>query len=134
MDELFDRRRLLSAVMSNPELYTVGWICAISTEYTAARQFLDREHERPDHVSPSDSNDYTLGEIAGHNVVIAVLPDQEYGLSSAASVAVDMINSFPNIRIEFMVGIGGGAPSATRDIRLGDIVVSSPRDSTGGVY
>lgn len=120
--------------MSSPEQYTVGWICAVFTEYTAARQFLDKEHGRPDHVSPSDKNDYTLGEIAGHNVVIAVLPDGEYGISSAAGVAVNMINSFPNIRVGLMVGIGGGAPSYKNDIRLGDIVVSSPKGGTGGVY
>jgi nucleoside phosphorylase len=120
--------------MSDPSLYTVGWICAISTEYTAARQFLDEEHDRPDHVAPNDSNDYTLGKMAGHNVVIAVLPDGEYDLSSATAVAKDMLNSFPAIRIGLLVGIGGGAPSSKNNIRLGDIVVSSPQANTGGVY
>jgi nucleoside phosphorylase len=32
-----------------------------------------------------------------------------------------------------MVGIGGGVPSAEHDIRLGDVVVSKPTGSTGGV-
>src|SRR5436309_3177742 len=32
-----------------------------------------------------------------------------------------------------MVGIGGGAPSPKYDIRLGDVVVSSPVGRTGGV-
>jgi hypothetical protein len=32
-----------------------------------------------------------------------------------------------------MVGIGGGAPSLKHDIRLGDVVVSSPVDKMGGV-
>jgi nucleoside phosphorylase len=32
-----------------------------------------------------------------------------------------------------MVGIGGGAPSSNADIRLGDIVVSQPTDTFGGV-
>ncbi|KAH6657082.1 hypothetical protein BKA67DRAFT_554203 [Truncatella angustata] len=39
----------------------------------------------------------------------------------------------PNVRIGLMVGIGGGAPSLKHDIRLGDIVVSSPGYGTGGV-
>ena len=119
--------------MSNPNGYTIGWICAIHTEYVAAQAFLDEEHDRPEKLSPSDSNDYTLGEICGHNVVIAVLPDGEYGISSAASVARDMLHSFPNIRIGLMVGIGGGVPSLKHDIRLGDIVVcaSSSRDRKG---
>ncbi|RYP80241.1 hypothetical protein DL769_002543 [Monosporascus sp. CRB-8-3] len=114
--------------------YTVGWICAITTEYVAARAFFDKEHGRPEYQSPNDNNDYTLGEIGRHNVVIAVLPDGEYGTASAASVARDMLHSFPNIRIGLMVGIGGGAPSPKHDIRLGDIVVSTPSDGKGGVF
>ncbi|KAG9637741.1 purine and uridine phosphorylase, partial [Aureobasidium melanogenum] len=120
--------------MSDPQQYTVGWICALTTEYIAARQFLNKEHDLPTHVSANDINGYTLGEMAGHNVVIAVLPRGTYGLSSAASVAANMLNSFPNIRVGLMVGIGGGAPIAKRDIRLGDVVVSSPENFTGGVY
>ncbi|KAH0365372.1 purine and uridine phosphorylase, partial [Aureobasidium melanogenum] len=120
--------------MSDPQQYTVGWICAIPTEYTAARQFLDEEHDRPAHVSGHDSNDYTLGKMAGHNVVIAVLPDGEYGVSSATAVAKDMLHSFPNVRVGLMVGIGGGAPTAKNDIRLGDVVVSSRKGSDSCVY
>jgi len=120
--------------MSNPNDYTVGWICAISTEYVAAQAFLDEKHEGPEYVSPNDNSDYTLGKIGKHNVVIAVLPDGEYGTTSAASVARDMLHSFPSIRIGLMVGIGGGAPSPKHDIRLGDIVVSAPRDGKSGVF
>ncbi|THV73569.1 hypothetical protein D6D28_03175, partial [Aureobasidium pullulans] len=120
--------------MSDPALYTVGWICAIPTESIAASLFLDgEEHERLTYVSTNDNNDYTLGEMAGHNVVIAVLPDGEYGQTSATAVVKDMLSSFPNIRVGFMVGIAGGAPTSKNDIRLGDIVVSSPHDDTGGV-
>lgn len=69
-----------------------------------------------------------------HNVVLAALPDTEYGEASAAAVARDMLSSFPNIRIGLMVGIGGGAPSPKHDIRLGDVVVSSPSGGYGGVF
>ncbi|KAK8080213.1 hypothetical protein PG997_008031 [Apiospora hydei] len=116
------------------EAYTVGWICAISTEYVAARAFLDDEHESPEHGAQHDNNSYTLGRMGKHNVVIAVLPDGEYGTASAATVARDMLHSFPHVRIGLMVGIGGGAPSVKNDIRLGDIVVSAPRDGRGGVF
>ncbi|KAF8867423.1 purine and uridine phosphorylase [Acephala macrosclerotiorum] len=114
--------------------YTIGWICAISTEYVAAQAFLDEERDGPEYVSPNDNNNYTLGKVRRHNVVIAVLPDGEYGTASTAIVARDMCHSFPNIRINLMVGIGGGAPSPKHDIRLGDIVVSAPRDGKGGVF
>ncbi|KAL5088802.1 hypothetical protein Trisim1_006217 [Trichoderma cf. simile WF8] len=117
--------------MSNPNDYTVGWISAITTEYVAARAVLDEIHEGPDMVSTNDSNNYTLGRIGKHNVVIAVLPDGEYGISSAARVAADLSHSFPNVRFGLLVGIGGGAPSRKHDIRLGDVVVSSPGSSNG---
>ena len=120
--------------MSDPEDYTVGWISALSTEYVAAKAFLDKELGAPKSVARNDNNIYTLGCIGRHNVVIAVLPDGEYGLSTAASVARDMVHSFPNIRIGLMVGIAGGAPSKRHDIRLGDIVVGVPRDGEGGVF
>jgi nucleoside phosphorylase len=45
-----------------------------------------------------------------------------------------MLTSFPNIRIGLMVGVGGGAPSAVNDVRLGDIVVSVPDGGEGGVF
>ncbi|KAL4862434.1 hypothetical protein BDV12DRAFT_207213 [Aspergillus spectabilis] len=118
--------------MSHPDQYTVGWICALETEYVAARAFLEKKHSRPEMLSPNDNNHYTLGEIRGHQVVIAVLPDGEYGTSSAAGVARDMVHSFPNIRFGLMVGIGGGVPTK-HDIRLGDIIVSSSRNGRGGL-
>lgn len=120
--------------MSNPHSYTVGWICALSTEYTAAQAFLKERHSGPRYVAANDNNDYTLGQIGEHNVVIAVLPNGEYGLSSAAIVARDMLHSFPNIKIGLMVGIGGGAPSPKHDIRLGDVVVGASKNGTGAVF
>jgi nucleoside phosphorylase len=113
--------------------YTVGWICAISTEYIAAQVCLDETHDGPEYVPPNDNNDYTLGKIGKHNVVISVLPFGEYGISSATAVARDMLHSFPNVRIGLMVGIGGGAPSPKHDIRLGDIVVSAIGPGKGAV-
>ncbi|KAK1252186.1 hypothetical protein MKX08_003373 [Trichoderma sp. CBMAI-0020] len=123
-----------AANMSRPEDYTVGWICAIKVEYVAAQVFLDEEHEGPASVSQHDNNTYRLGRIGKHNVVIATLPFGEYGTTSAATVARDMIHSFPNIRIGLMVGIGGGAPSENHDIRLGDVVVGTPSNGNSGLF
>ncbi|KAF5556910.1 purine uridine phosphorylase [Fusarium mexicanum] len=121
--------------MSDPHDYIVGWICALRVEYVAAIAFLDEKHESPEFISTNDNNHYTLGKIGKHNTVIAVLPHGEYGIAPAASVARDMLHSFPNIRIGLMVGIGGGAPSPKHDIRLGDIVVSACDDGIhGGVF
>jgi nucleoside phosphorylase len=109
--------------------YTVGWICATATEFVAAEVFLDENYGRPEHVHSHDVHDYTLGKIGNYNVAIAVVPKDSYASSSAAGIARNIIHSFPNIRIVVMVGVGGGAPTHKHDIRLGDIVVSSTRDS-----
>ncbi|KAH7146212.1 nucleoside phosphorylase domain-containing protein [Dactylonectria macrodidyma] len=119
--------------MSDPNKYTVGWVCAITTESVAAQLFLDEKHDGPEYVATGDNNDYTLGKVGKHNVVIAVIPDAEYGVSSATAVAKDLQHSFLNVRVVLMVGIAGGAPSPKNDIRLGDIVVSSPRNGKPGV-
>ncbi|OWT43365.1 NB-ARC and ankyrin domain protein [Pochonia chlamydosporia 170] len=114
-----------------PDAYTVGWICAIAKELVAAKEFLDELHQRPRYSATHDCNDYTFGRVGRHNVVVAILG--EYGTASAACVARDMCRSFPTLRFCLMVGIGGGAPSPRHDIRLGDVVVSTPRDGHGGV-
>jgi nucleoside phosphorylase len=100
----------------------------------AAQEFLDEEYGAPAFVAPRDDNIYVLGKVGDHKVVIASLPSGEYGTASASRVAANMLTSFPNIRIDLTVGIGGGAPSLVNDVRLGDIVVSVPCDGEGGVF
>ncbi|CAG8293488.1 unnamed protein product, partial [Penicillium salamii] len=78
-------------------------------------------------------NNYILGNIGEHNIVLACLPGGAYGNVSAATVAMQLLSSFHHIRFGLMVGIGGGVPSSSADIRLGDIVVSQPADTSGGV-
>ena len=112
---------------------TVGWICAVQTEFVAACELLDEEHPLLPTNSPHDDNAYTLGRIGDHHIVIACLPKGRYGVASAASVAKDMLGSFESIQIGLMVGIGGGAPSGKHDIRLGDIVVGCPIKEGGVV-
>jgi len=110
----------------------VGWVCALPVELAAAAELLDEEHPDP----PQDRNDtnlYTLGRIGKHNVVVACLPAGQTGISSAATVAVQIKARFASIRFGLMVGIGGGVPSAESDIRLGDVVISQPYMEHGGV-
>jgi nucleoside phosphorylase len=115
------------ALMLVASKYTIGWICALEIELIAAMEMLDEEHERIP-VSRSDQNNYTLGRIGHHNIVIACLAAGSTGLVPAATVAVHMARSFPNLQFALMVGIGGGVPRPPeRDIRLGDVVVSYPK-------
>ncbi|KAJ5688271.1 hypothetical protein N7536_010890 [Penicillium majusculum] len=137
--------------------YTVGWICALpQTELVAAGAMLDDEHPVLPAADPNDINSYLLGRIGDHNVVIACLPAEQTGKVPAATVAKDMVRSFPAIRFGLMVGIGGGAPyyrgenegnidvdesddsededlDEIQDIRLGDVVISLHSKSSEAV-
>lgn len=112
--------------------YTVGWICALPTELTAAIAMLDERHlTLKQH--PADNNTYNMGRIGEHNVVITCLPAGQIGNNSAAIVGAQMRYNFGGIRFGLMVGIGGGVPSNGCDIRLGDVVVGKPGPQNGGV-
>ncbi|KAF9869764.1 hypothetical protein CkaCkLH20_12807 [Colletotrichum karsti] len=113
--------------------YTVGWVCALPLEMAAARAMLDELHPNPSLQDPADHNCYTLGQMRGHNVAIACLPAGVFGTTSAATVAKDMLRTFRYIRFGLMVGVGGGVPSEEDDIRLGDVIVSKPTGTSGGV-
>ncbi|KAL4913960.1 nucleoside phosphorylase domain-containing protein [Aspergillus aurantiobrunneus] len=112
--------------------YRVGWISALPLEMAAAMAMLDASHVSLPQPR-GDHNSYHLGQIGDHNIVIACLPTGVYGITSAAIVAKQMLLSFPSIEVGLMVGIGGGAPSESVDIRLGDIVVSTPTPRFSGV-
>ena len=112
--------------------YTVGWICPLEVELIAALEMLDEEHESLPQPS-SDHTVYTLGSIAGKNVVIAGL--WKPGNNAAATVVTQMRMTFPNVRFGLLVGIGGGVPATTEHgrIHLGDVVVSKPTGIHSGV-
>lgn len=112
--------------------YQVGWICAVRPEFVVASRLLDEKFTSPDLLT-NDNNIYTCGRMGEHNVVITCLALGNYGLTSAASAAMDMLCSFQAIRFGLMVGTGGGAPTKEKDIRLSDVVVSAPVSRSGGV-
>ncbi|KAF7505692.1 hypothetical protein GJ744_000541 [Endocarpon pusillum] len=111
--------------------YKIGIICALAVEKAAAEAMLDQAYlklQKKEH----DANDYILGRVGAHNVAIACLPAGLLGNGPAATVARDMVRSFP-IKLGLMVGIGGGVWSKDTDVRLGDVVVSQPGGTHGGV-
>ncbi|KAJ6260647.1 hypothetical protein Dda_4874 [Drechslerella dactyloides] len=112
--------------------YGVGIVCALPKELLAIRALFDERHEGLVHP-PGDINHYALGCIQRHNVVAACLPAGEYGTCAAADTLSNMKRSFPELKICFLVGIGGGVPSEKNDIRLGDVVVSRPTHQYPGV-
>ncbi|KAL4914796.1 nucleoside phosphorylase domain-containing protein [Aspergillus aurantiobrunneus] len=74
-------------------------------------------------LSQADTNSYTWGKIGEHNVVIASLPTGLYGTTSAANTASNLLSSLLQARVGLL----------HRDIRLGNVIVSQPRGTTGGV-
>ncbi|KAJ6264401.1 hypothetical protein Dda_0547 [Drechslerella dactyloides] len=106
-------------------------ISAMEFEMSAVRYMLDDEHPS---LPPKegDPNKYFLGDLGGHNVVLAWLPEKQ-GKSAAAHVAANLQRSFPSVMWRLFVGIGGGAPSGNHDIRLGDVVVSKPSGQHNGI-
>ncbi|EWC45662.1 hypothetical protein DRE_05223 [Drechslerella stenobrocha 248] len=134
--EAFDTRARRNAPASargfSRNDYTIGWICAIPVEMAAARAMLDSVHDDLGNT-PDDYNAYLFGAVGDHNVVIACLPAGDYGTTNAALVASQMRSSFPSIQSYLMVGVGGGVPGVTADIRLGDVVISTPTGKYPGV-
>ena len=112
----------MSAISMTHEDYTVAWICALPLEAVTAIAMLDKTH--PQLPQPAgDDNVYTLGEMSGHNIVIASLPLGMYGIISAATVAAQMQSTFSSICFDLMVEIGGGVPGINQDVQLDDVVV-----------
>ncbi|OOG00632.1 hypothetical protein ASPCADRAFT_125644 [Aspergillus carbonarius ITEM 5010] len=118
------------------DAYRVGWLCSTIVEANAARVMLDVEHG-PLPTDQADNNNYILGEMNGHTVVIAY--PGVYAPLNAPHVVSNMLRAFPSIRIGLSVGIGGAAPSEPDpedplgDIRLGDVVVAEPGEEHNGV-
>ena len=103
----------------------------MAVELAPLRAMLDTIHD--DLPTQRDHNAYVLGELGKHNVVIAVLPC--IGNNDSGIAATQILSDFPSIRFVLLVGIGGGVPGHQKkeDVRLGDVVVSQPTSTTGGV-
>ncbi|KAK6344679.1 hypothetical protein TWF718_006637 [Orbilia javanica] len=113
------------------ENLTVGWLCALPIELAAARGMLDEGYVT--------YGNYILGHIGQRNVVVGCLPAGQIGTIAAATFFTDMKNRFPRIKFWLLVGVAGGVPSTRTapgpdgEIRLGDVVVSTPKGEYGGV-
>jgi nucleoside phosphorylase len=114
--------------------FTIGWISPLPLEKEAARLVFDEVYPREE---VQHRNAYYLGgRIGQHDVVIGV--QRKIGLNGAAILAEKMHSGFPNIKYFLVVGIAGGVPNYgppgdTKQIVLGDVVISSPRGNHGGV-
>lgn len=93
---------------------------------------MDEEHESLPPQDNRDDNSYILGQMGGHNIVLAYPGESK---STLAKIVSNMAYSFPKIQLRLIVGLGGGAPNPSqpepdpeKDIRLGDVVVGFPNE------
>ncbi|OQD92345.1 hypothetical protein PENSOL_c042G10620 [Penicillium solitum] len=96
-------------------------------EADAVEALFDETYDRFSRLygkQPGDTNAYVNGRMDKHNVVLCYMPGM--GKESAASVASTLRFSYTEIQLALVVGICGGAPSPSpsRQIYLGDVVIS----------
>ncbi|KAK6513205.1 SH3 and multiple ankyrin repeat domains protein 2 [Arthrobotrys conoides] len=108
------------------DAYTVGIIYAKPLEYNAIMVMMDESHECIP-LPLGDNNEYTLGRIGDHNVIVAGPAKGMQGKASISSVVARIPFTFRNVKFGLLVGIGGGVPRPEEeDVRLGDVVVGAP--------
>ena len=94
--------------MASRDDYAVGWVCALPIEAAAAKAALDRVHDDlPPDRNSDDNNDYILGSLQGHNVVVAYPNSTVCGKTSLADVATQLHASYISVHFTLMVGIAG---------------------------
>jgi nucleoside phosphorylase len=111
--------------------YHVACITVIPEEYAAFKQMFDLTHGQPIGIDRGDQNQYEFGEVAGHNLVLCAAARS--GTNNAAITATDFRHTFPELRFGLLVGICGGVPNGSCDIRLGDVVVAAPEGLSNGI-
>ncbi|KAI0426000.1 nucleoside phosphorylase domain-containing protein [Xylaria sp. FL1042] len=105
---------------------TVGLVYVKPLEMVAIGVMMDVRYASIP-VAHGDFNDYILGRIGDHNVVMVGPARGDQGTVATAQFAATIHLTFPNIKIGLLVGIGGGIPRDPKpDVRLGDVVVGAP--------
>ncbi|EHK22919.1 uncharacterized protein TRIVIDRAFT_29593 [Trichoderma virens Gv29-8] len=108
--------------------YTVGWICALPVEFSAAVAMLDESHQCLEQDN-NGGNEYAFGRIAQHNVVIATLPADPADPIAAKAVTEQMKATFPALRLVLQIGVGAGISGAQANIHLGDMLINRSNKS-----
>ncbi|PSN67547.1 ankyrin repeat protein [Corynespora cassiicola Philippines] len=120
--------------MASRDDYAIGWVCVLPVEAAAAKATLDHIHDDlPPDLNSYDTNNYILGSLQGHNVVVAYPNSGVCGKTSVADVATQLHASYTSVRFNFMVGNAEGVSDTNEGIRLGDVVVGKPTAGWPGV-
>ncbi|KAI1165041.1 nucleoside phosphorylase domain-containing protein [Nemania serpens] len=109
------------------EMFAVAIVYIKPIELRAITVMLDERWWNPVSSAPGDGNEYTLGRIGEHNVILVGPPRGAQGTVATAQFISTIRLTFPNIAVGLLVGIGGGIPRYPQhDVRLGDVVVGAP--------
>jgi hypothetical protein len=119
---------------SNLQKYTVGWIYAVTTEFIAAQAFFNEKYNQVKTITDNNNNNYTLGKIGKHNVIIAILPTSKYSITSAVTIVRDVLYSFLNIYFKLIVSISGNILSTKYNICLRDIIINTYSNRKGSIF
>ena len=110
------------------EDYEIAIICAKKIESDAVEALFDKDWEEHQQYprTANDVNEYSMGQIGEHNVVLAFMPG--LGKKEATSTATHLRISFPKIQICLVVGICAAVPpdpKSSKEVILGDVMVST---------
>ncbi|OTA81209.1 hypothetical protein M434DRAFT_47169, partial [Hypoxylon sp. CO27-5] len=106
--------------------FTVGIIYIKPLEMKAITVMFDERFDSIP-VAHGDVNDYSLGRIGHHNIVVVGPARGDQGTVATAQFSSTIRLTFPNLCVGLLVGIGGGIPHyPEHDVRLGDVVVGAP--------
>lgn len=122
----------------DPAAYTVAWFAPLEIEARAALHLLDNRHNGSFRMAPGNDYVFQAGDVCGHNLIVATFPaGQKYGTGSAAALASQVKNFFPNLWFGLLVGVAAGLPNLSRnpplDIRLGDVLVGLATGNSAGL-
>lgn len=108
--------------------FEIAIICALRSEADAVEALFDNIWDEDGDrygKAQGDINTYRTGVIGCHNVVLAFMPG--IGTVNATNVAASFRSSFGGIKLALVVGICGGVPNSTDDVKeilLGDVIIS----------
>jgi hypothetical protein len=99
--------------------YTVAWICALPLEMAAAEVMLDEIHQTLPRPTAGSKRLHT-GQFKWPSRCYCLFTHGHIWNHICCDYRFPFDVDFPQVLYALMVGIGGGVPSSSNDIRLGD--------------
>lgn len=115
-------------------------ITGLFEEKLAVDAMMDEKSTFVKYTTDGDSQVYTVGKISKHRVVSTKLSRKVEGEEAhiaSENTVTHLLGTFTKIKHVFLVGVGGAVPhysDHTKHVRLGDVVISMPQDSSGAQY